>query len=88
MSHGSSYFGIYVFPIRSLLPLFEFHIYFFIILNLVHNPPGAHIKSHFGFLILQGPHFGLAGEKELKLHSICELKYTFNIVFLFNGAPE
>ena len=46
-----------VFCMRSLLTLFEFHIYFFIILNVVYNPPGACIKSHFGFLIVQGPHF-------------------------------
>lgn len=56
--------AFYVFCIRSLLPLFEFHIYFFIILNVVYNPPGTSIKSHFGFLIVQGPHFWLAGEKK------------------------
>lgn len=81
--------AFYVLWMRSLLPLFEFHIYLFIILNLVYNPPGASRQSHFGFfLIVQGPCFWLAGEKELKLHFICEPKYIFNIVFLFNGAPE
>lgn len=61
---------------------------FFIILNLVYNPPGASTKSYFGFLTVEGPHFSLAGEKELKLHFICESKYIFNVVFLCNAAPE
>lgn len=80
--------AFYVFWIRSLLPLFEFHITFFIILKLVYNPLGASTKSYFGFLIVEGPHFALASEKELKLHFICESKYIFNVVFLFNAAPE
>lgn len=80
--------AFYVFQVKSLLPLLKFCINFFIILNLVHNPPGAHIESHFSFLIVQGPHSWLAGENELKLHSMCESKYIFNRVFLFSGAPE